>query len=101
MSRVYGDVVDVWTIEGRPTRFVWQGQCHTVRRVLEHWVTSRDWWRARDERPAEHDAPAEQEAREFWRVEATPETAGTDVGVYELRHDQADQAWLLSRAWDR
>lgn len=91
MSRVYGDPVEVWTVGRRPTRFVWRGRLYTVRRILDHWVTTRDWWKER------HPDAGEGGEREFWRVEATPEKA---VGVYELRFDTATGAWLLSRVWD-
>ncbi|WP_329521789.1 DUF6504 family protein [Spirillospora sp. NBC_01491] len=91
MARVFGDPVEVWTSDGRPVRFVWRGRLYTVRRVLEHWVATRDWWR---EPPPAADVPGE---REFWRVEATPER---ETGVYELRRDAATGSWLLSRLWD-
>jgi hypothetical protein len=91
VSRVYGDPVDVWVVDGRPWRFVWDGRLYTVRRVLEHWVTTRDWWRDR------HPDAEEATEREFWRVEASPDT---ETGVYELRHDAATGGWMLSRAWD-
>ena len=90
MSRAYGDPVEVFMVAGRPSRFVWHGRLYTVLRVLEHWVTTRDWWR--DRNPGAEEATA----RDFWRVEATPEK---EVGVYELRHDQATGEWMLSRAW--
>jgi len=93
MTRVFGDPVEVWVTDGRPVRFVWRGRLYSVRRVLEHWVTTRDWWR--EQQP---EAPDEATGeREFWRVEATPER---EVGVYELRHDTATGTWLLSRVWD-
>jgi hypothetical protein len=91
VSRVYGDPVQVWVVDGRPSRFVWHGRLYTVRRVLEHWVTTRDWWRDRN---PEAEEPT---AREFWQVEATPDR---EIGVYELRHDEATGEWMLSRAWD-
>jgi hypothetical protein len=91
MTRVYGDPVDVWVSDGRPVRFVWRGRLYTVRRVLEHWVTTRDWWR---EQQVE---PADLGEREFWRVEATP---AEEIGVYELRYEAAGAAWTLSRIWD-
>ncbi|HZB31259.1 MAG TPA: DUF6504 family protein [Streptosporangiaceae bacterium] len=96
MSRIYRDPVDVQGADGRPVRFTWRGQPHTVRRVTEHWVTTSEWWRHNTVPGAD---PGPVETREFWRVEASVETT-TDVCVYELRHDQADDAWLLSRAWD-
>jgi Family of unknown function (DUF6504) len=91
MSRVYGDPVEVWLDDGRPSRFVWHGRLYTVHRVLDHWVTSRDWWR--DRNPEAEEATA----REFWQVEASPDK---ELGVYELRYDEADATWMLSRAWD-
>jgi hypothetical protein len=91
VSRVYGDPIEVWVTDGRPSRFVWNGRLYTVRRVLDRWVTTRDWWRDR------HPGVEEETAREFWRVEAAPEG---HVGVYELRHDAATGDWMLSRAWD-
>lgn len=90
MSRLYGDPVEVWTTDGRPSRFVWRGRLYTVLRVLEHWVATRDWWRDRN---PDAEEPGE---REFWRVEATPDR---EVGVYELRFDAATGDWMLSRAW--
>ncbi|MGI5164414.1 DUF6504 family protein [Spirillospora sp. CA-253888] len=95
MTRVFGDPVQVWTSQGRPARFVWRGRLYRVRRVLEHWVATRDWWR--EQQPDEQDAPDALGEREFWRVEATPER---EIGVYELRHDSATGAWTLSRVWD-
>ncbi|QFG21223.1 DUF6504 family protein [Actinomadura sp. WMMB 499] len=91
MTRVFGDPVDVSVRDGRPARFVWRGRGHTVRRVLEHWVATRDWWREQD---PDGDVLGE---REFWRVEASP---GAETGVYELRYDVSTQTWLLSRVWD-
>lgn len=90
MSRVYGDPIEVWVTGGRPSRFVWRGRLYTVLRVLEHWVTTRDWYRDRNP-----DAPDAGE-RAFWRVEATPDR---EIGVYELRHDEETGTWMLSRAW--
>jgi hypothetical protein len=93
MSRVFGDPVDVFTTaDGRPIRFVWRDRLYTVRRVLEHWVTTRDWWR--EQHPEAAEEPSE---REFWRVEASPDK---EIGVYELRHDAATDSWMLSRVWD-
>jgi uncharacterized protein DUF6504 len=91
MSRAYGEQVEVWLADGRPSRFVWHGRLYTVLRVLDHWVTTRDWWRDRN---PEAEEPT---AREFWQVEATPDH---EIGVYELRYDEAGDAWMLSRAWD-
>ena len=91
MSRVHGDPVEVWMTDGRPSRFVWHGRLYTVLRVLEHWVTTRDWWRE------QHPEAGEGGGREFWRVEATPEK---EIGVYELRRDAETGAWMLTRAWD-
>jgi hypothetical protein len=90
MSRAYGDAVQVWLVDGRPSRFVWEGRLYTVLRVLDHWVTTRDWWR--DRNPEAEEATA----REFWQVEATPDK---QIGVYELRYDEASETWMLSRAW--
>ncbi|RAY11842.1 nucleotidyltransferase [Actinomadura craniellae] len=92
MSRVFGDPVNVWVDEtGRPTRFIWREQLHPVRRVLEHWVATRDWWRRRDPDADDHGE------REFWRVEAS---AGDSIMICELRFDAATRSWLLSRVWD-
>jgi uncharacterized protein DUF6504 len=90
MGRVYGDPIEVFTNEdGRPLRFVWRDQLYAVRRVLEHWVATRDWWRDPE--------TAETGEREFWRVEASPDS---EVGVYELRYDTVSDGWMLARAWD-
>ena len=70
---------------------MWNGRLYTVRRVLEHWVTTRDWWRDR------HPEAGQDNAREFWRVEAAPDG---HAGVYELRYDAATGDWMLFRAWD-
>src|SRR5881227_2533027 len=67
VSRAYGDPVEVWLTDGRPSRFVWHGRLYTVHRILDHWVTSRDWWR--DRNPEAEEATA----REFWQVEASPD----------------------------
>jgi Domain of unknown function (DUF6504) len=99
MSRIYGDPVDVFTTDdGRPIRFVWRERLYTVRRVLEHWVTTRDWWREQHPEAAEVAEVAEEPSeREFWRVEAAPDK---EIRVYELRFDAATASWMLSRAWD-
>lgn len=91
MTRVFGEPVDVRAAEGRPDRFVWRGRLYTVRKVLEHWVVTRDWWRGH------HPGTEEPGEREFWRVEASP---GAEVGVYELRFESASGTWTLSRMWD-
>ncbi|MEV4253729.1 DUF6504 family protein, partial [Spirillospora sp. NPDC049652] len=43
MTRVFGDPVEVRVTGGRPAGFAWRGRRYAVRRVLEHWVTTRDW----------------------------------------------------------
>lgn len=95
MSRVYGEPVEVWVRDGRPVRFVWRGSLYSVSRVLERWLTTREWWR-RQEAGEPGEAPSE---REFWRVEAGA-GLGSAPGVYELRHDLGKGTWLLSRVWD-
>lgn len=92
MSRVYGDPIDVWTVEDRPVRFTWRGQQYRVIRVHEQWGAERDWWRPT--------AAERTEDRHFWRLSAARYGSEPEVGVFELRYDQADGAWLLSRAWD-
>lgn len=106
MSRVYGEPVEVWVRDDRPVRFVWRGSLYTVSRVLEHWMTTREWWRRQEaEDPDETGAPGAGEnaagpaEREFWRVEAGA-GLGSASGVYELRHDLGKGTWLLSRVWD-
>lgn len=92
MGRVYGDPVQVTTTEdGRPTRFIWRGRVYVVLRVLEHWVTTRDWWR--EENPEAENTGE----REFWRVEARLDD---EIGVYELRFDTTGRDWMLARVWD-
>ncbi len=95
MGRVYGEPVRVQTREdGRPARFVWRGRLYAVRSIMEHWVTSREWWREAD--------PAAQAARpelRFWRVEASA-GQGLPSGVYELRLDVAADTWTLRRVMD-
>ncbi|MFI7702323.1 DUF6504 family protein [Nonomuraea sp. NBC_00507] len=88
MSRLYGDPIEVWTRDGEPTQFVWRDRLYLVRRVLDHWVVAREWWKTSEGDPGE---------RQFWRVEASP---GREVGSYELRYDTAGNGWLLLRAWD-
>lgn len=93
MSRVHGEPVHVWLEDGRPARFVWRGRLYTVLAVVERWATG-------SELPAaEQRDPAPLAGREYWRVEASP---GKNVpsAVYELRHDQDADRWLLSRSWD-
>lgn len=93
MSRTYAEPVDVGIQDGRPTRFVWRGRLYTVLGVLDHWVTSREWWKQQN---PDLDTPAE---REFWRIEASPGRS-TRAGTYELRHDLATGQWILARVWD-
>ncbi|MFC7649029.1 DUF6504 family protein [Streptosporangium lutulentum] len=63
MSRLYGDPIEVWTREGQPVQFVWRDRLHTVRRILDHWVVSRELWKISESDPGE---------RRFWRLEAGP-----------------------------
>lgn len=88
LSRLYGDPIEVWTKGGEPDQFVWRDRLYTVRRVLDHWVITREWWKTSETDPGE---------RRFWRVEAAH---GTDHGTYELRFDTAGNGWLLIRALD-
>jgi len=87
-----GEPVEVWLRDGKPARFVWRGRLYTVLAVLARWTAGR-------ERAAGPQGPASPAGREFWRVEASP---GKNVpsAVYELRHDEASDRWLLSRSWD-
>lgn len=91
MSRIYAEPIEVWLADGRPAQFAWRGRLYLVRQVLEHWVTTREWWKRTGAEPGE---PTE---REFWRVEAV---AGRTTGVYELRFDAATGEWVLLRVWD-
>ncbi len=82
----YGVRVTVVEDDGRPTRFTWDGRVYGVRRILDHWVTLRmDWSPAHESQVPE---------RRHWRVEAG---TACSQGVYELRHDTATGAWMLSR----
>jgi len=93
VSKVYGEPVDVWIRDGRPARFVWRGRLYTVLGVLDHWVSSREWWKQQAPGPG---TPSE---REFWRVDASP-GGGAPSAAYELRRDAATGGWLLARVWD-
>ncbi|WP_018658529.1 DUF6504 family protein [Actinomadura flavalba] len=96
MAHGSGDAVEVDTVNGRPVRFVWRARAYTVQRVLEHWVTTRDWW-------LEHATASDAELteREFWRVEAVrTEDAPRGVGVCELRYEAAAGTWTITRVWD-
>ncbi|GAA3441294.1 DUF6504 family protein [Planomonospora venezuelensis] len=88
MSRLYGDPIEVWTREGEPIQFVWRDRLYAVRRIIDHWVVAREWWKVDDDDPGE---------RRFWRVEASP---GQRLGTYELRFDTTGAGWLLVRAWE-
>ena len=90
MTRVFGDLVDVWVKRraSRPVRLA--RPLYTVRRVLEHWVTTRDWWRS--------SIPTA-------RPPASGSSGGRgdpdrEIGVDELRYDVVADDWLLSRVWD-
>lgn len=86
VGRDYGVQVTVVEDDGRPTRFTWDGRVYGVRRILDHWVTLRmDWSPAHESQVPE---------RRHWRVEAG---TARSQGVYELRHDTATGAWMLSR----
>lgn len=119
MSRVHGEPVEVWVRDDRPARFVWRGRLYTVTRVLEHWMTTREWWQRQEQAEAAAGARKDRAAsveREFWRVEAGTGLAGPlrdttaratavpastpAAGIYELRHDIGSGGWLLSRTWD-
>ncbi|GAA3239336.1 DUF6504 family protein [Actinocorallia longicatena] len=88
MNRVYGDPVEVWPgPDGQPARFVWRDRLFVVRRVMRHWVSTRDW---------RGDELSDGVEREFWQVEASP---GREIGVYELRLAPESGTWQLSRSW--
>lgn len=89
MSRVYGAQIAVVEKEGRPVRFTWSGRIHTVRRVIDHWVTLRAEWAA--------EAGRRLPQRHHWRVEAGSDRS---LGVYELRHDIVAESWTLVRVLD-
>ena len=74
MGKLFAERVEVWTSEGRPTRFRWRGRLYLIRRIMQHWLTLPG-----------HD---------YWRVHA-----GTDSpsGSYELQCDTHTQEWLLTR----
>jgi hypothetical protein len=93
VSKVYGEPVHVWVLDGRPARFVWRGRLYLVLGVLDHWVVSREWWRQPGPGAA---APSE---RECWRVDAAP-GPGAPAVTCELRRDAATSGWLLARVWD-
>lgn len=102
VSRIYGEPVQVWIRDTRPTRFVWRSRLYTVTARLDHWTTAAP----ETATPPEGRAPGEDDAggedmprREFWRVEALA-GLGSAPAVYELRHDLRSGAWHLSRAWD-
>jgi hypothetical protein len=94
MSRLYADEIVVWSIDGRPVRFVWRDQSYKVIRILHHWGAVRDWWR-----PVVGDRV---EDYQFWRLVAAP-YAGSDADAetVEMRHEFVGGRWMLSRAWDR
>ena len=94
MSRVYGDPINVWSVDDRPVRFVWRGRLYTVRQIHERWASVRDWWKQTT--GTEADDP---DRREFWQLSAARADSG-EIGVYEMRRDVAEGTWLLSRAWD-
>ena len=93
MNRVYGEPVEVHARpDGRPVRFAWRSRRYTVQAILEHWVTSREWWR--DPGEAGEAGEAWGPELEFWRVEAAP-GPGVTPGVYELRRQTATSAWTM------
>jgi hypothetical protein len=101
LSRLYGDPIEVWTRDGEPSQFVWRDRLYVVRRVSDHWVVAREWWKTSETDPGE---------RRFWRVEADAgepditerggESPMGTPGTYELRFDTASGGWLMIRAWD-
>jgi uncharacterized protein DUF6504 len=93
MNRVYGEPVEVHARpDGRPVRFAWRSRRYTVQAILEHWVTSREWWRDPGEAGGAGEAWGPE--LEFWRVEAAP-GPGVTPGVYELRRQTATSAWTM------
>jgi Domain of unknown function (DUF6504) len=80
VSRVFGEPVEVWLRDGKPSRFVWRGRLFTVLAVL-----------------AGSPAATGDPGRESWRVEASP-ARNIPAAVYELTHDPATGRWLISRA---
>ncbi len=80
MSRVFGEPVEVWLRDGKPSRFVWRGRLYTVLAVL-----------------AGESHTSADTGRESWRVEASP-ARSIPSAVYELAHEPATGRWLISRA---
>ncbi len=67
--------------DGLPCAFVWQGQPHTVERVLSRWRVDLFWWRSRV-------------CREYFKVI-------TESGLLAvLYRDGVRQAWHVQRIYD-
>ena len=102
MSKRYGEPIDVEAPDGSIEAFWWRGKRYFVRQVLCRWREASGWWEGgENDGAAEHAQPwARGEAREFWRVDAQPETNGLPPGTYELAHDLRRGTWSLFRVWD-
>lgn len=75
----------------RPMGFVWRGRRYRVNRVIEHWVSTREWWR----RDSLH-LGISTEIR-LYRLAAE---SSRGRGVAEVSHDVDSDTWKIKRIWD-
>ena len=79
-----GEPVQMTTDErGRPLRFLWQGERHTVDCICNRWRVDEDWWRG---------------GGRSWRdyIKLTTKEGLLCLLVYDLVRDD----WLLVRVYD-
>lgn len=68
---------------GVPTEFVWQGQRHVIRQIVQRWQVDTEWWRG--------------EGR-IWRDYLALITADNLFCV--IYHDRLLEEWRLIRLYD-
>lgn len=85
MTRLWseGEPLKLWSREGIPAHFTWQGESHHVLDVCNRWRIHTRWWE-----------PEHTIWREYWKVV-------TDRGLLCLIYqDQFSHTWFLARVYD-
>ncbi|MCW2884569.1 MAG: hypothetical protein QOE54_4445 [Streptosporangiaceae bacterium] len=71
---------------GKPVRWTWRERTYQGGPVLDHWITTTEWWRQ------EQAAGAEAGGIEHWLIEAS---SAHGTGQVELALDEASKVWRL------
>ena len=69
--------------QARPMRFVWEGQPHTISRIIKQWEVDTDWWEA---------------SGRIWRTYYA--TCTEDGLLCVFYRDLLSSEWFLSKLYD-